>query len=79
MEKLQILFPELQLRRLRRVAAQRDRPVSELIRAAVDAWLERNPDPPSVAEAPPSYSTGGIIRSAEDLREAAYEDGELRP
>ncbi|MGA2546478.1 MAG: ribbon-helix-helix protein, CopG family [Rectinemataceae bacterium] len=79
MEKLQILFPEPQLRRLRRVAAERDSPVSELIRAAVDAWLERNSDAPAVAESPPAYSSGGILRTAGELREAAYEDGERLP
>jgi hypothetical protein len=73
MEKLQILFPEPQLRRLRRIAEERDRPVSELIRAAVDAWLDRNPGGPVVAESPPSYKGGGVLRPAEELREAAYE------
>jgi hypothetical protein len=73
MEKLQILFPEPQLKRLRRIAEERDRPVSELIRSAVDAWLERNPEGKVVAESPPSYKGGGIRRPAEELREAAYE------
>jgi hypothetical protein len=58
---------------LRRIAEERDRPVSELIRAAVDAWLERNPGGPVAAESPPSYKVGGILRPAEELREAAYE------
>jgi hypothetical protein len=44
MEKMQILFPEPQLRRLRQLSRTEDRPVSELIRSAEDFWLTRSTD-----------------------------------
>jgi hypothetical protein len=75
MEKLQILFPEPQLHSLRKIARSLDRPVSELVRAAVDAWLARHePWSDEVREDPPSYNCGKILVRAEDLREAANED-----
>lgn len=75
MEKMQILFPKPQLDRLRRIAGARDRPVSELVRAAVDAWLERQGHTgDQVREAPPVFHCGEINAPARDLREAAYHD-----
>lgn len=79
MEKVQILFPKPQLDRLRRIAGERDRPVSELVRAAVDSWLERQGDAPREArEAPPRYSCGEILVPSGDLRNVAYHD-RIRP
>lgn len=75
MEKMQILFPRPQLERLRRIAQERDRPVSELVRAAVDLWLERQGDPtPGLREAAPIYHCGEIRVAADELRDAAYGD-----
>ena len=76
MERMQVLFGEPQLRELRRIAREKDRPVSELIRNAVDFWLSRNNryTESEVAEAPPVYSCGKIKIEADRLREAAYED-----
>jgi hypothetical protein len=75
MEKLQILFPEPQLYSLRKIARSQDRPVSELVRAAVDAWLVRHePWVEEVREDPPSYHCGKTLVRAEDLREVANED-----
>ncbi len=75
MEKLQILFPEPQLARLRQAAKVLDRPVSELVRAAVDAWLAANaPAPRQVREAPPVYGLGDMQTSADSLRDLAWDD-----
>lgn len=75
MEKLQILFPAPQLARLRQVAKQSDRPVSELVRAAVDAWLATQPPGPAVVrEAPPVYGLGELRTEPSALRDAAWED-----
>lgn len=41
MQKLQILFPDQQMDALRRLARIEDRPVSELVRRAVDRDLEQ--------------------------------------
>ncbi len=76
MQKMQILFPEPQMARLRRIAATLDRPVSELVRSAVDFWLSRygETEAASVAEEPPMYGCGEILVKPQDLREQAYED-----
>ncbi len=80
MEKMQILFPEPQLSRLRQLARAEDRPVSELIRSAVDFWLARRGEIPveKAAEAPPVYGCGEILTGPSDLREAAYMDRQGR-
>jgi hypothetical protein len=79
MEKLQILFPEPQLHSLRKIARSQDRPVSELVRAAVDVWLARHePWAEEAREEPPTYNCGKIHVRAEELREAANED-RLKP
>ena len=75
MQKLQILFSEPQLRSLKRIAHSQDRSVSELVRAAVDAWLERHePWTDGVAEDPPSYRCGEMLVTVEELREVAHGD-----
>ncbi len=75
MERMQILFPEPQLERLRRMAKSQDRPVSELIRSAVDLWLSRyGAEDSTVNEAPPVYSCGHVTADASTLRDIAYTD-----
>jgi metal-responsive CopG/Arc/MetJ family transcriptional regulator len=44
MQKMQILFPDPLMGKLRTVAAEEDRPVSELIRRAVEKFLEMKPE-----------------------------------
>ena|SRR5947208_7881894 len=39
-ERMQILLPERERRLLRQVAKQSGRPVAELVREAIEAWLE---------------------------------------
>lgn len=75
MDKLQILFPEPQLRRLRILARRQDRPVSELVRSAVDLWLARHEsDVEAVQEEAPRYHCGKILADGSDLRELANQD-----
>ncbi|MBV9874495.1 MAG: ribbon-helix-helix protein, CopG family [Verrucomicrobia bacterium] len=72
MQKIQILFPDPVMARLRKLARVQDRPVSEIVRRAVDDALAKNPE---VAERPkriPSYRGGKILCSAADLRETLY-------
>jgi len=76
MQKLQILFPEPVLRRLRELARKEDRPVSEIVRRAVDAWIEKT-EP--LAERQPEKRVpifhGGRIRvRAGDMRDTAHQD-----
>jgi hypothetical protein len=44
MKKLQILFPDPLMRKMRRVARQADLLVNEVVRRATELWLERFPD-----------------------------------
>lgn len=75
MEKMQILFPKPQLDRLRRLVDARDRPVRKLVRAAVDAWLERQAEPADeVREPAPVFHCGEIRIPPDQLRDAACDD-----
>jgi len=75
MEKLQILFPEPQLRRLRLAAQRQDRPVSELVRNAVQQWLDRGDQRlDGIREDPPTFAMGSTSIPASEMREAAYRD-----
>ena len=76
MEKLQILFPEPQLRKLRGVAKQEDRPVSELVRSAVEFWLSRHGayTTGNVSEPAPIYQCGDILVNADNSRDIANDD-----
>jgi Arc/MetJ-type ribon-helix-helix transcriptional regulator len=75
MEKIQILFPEPQLRKLRVLAQKQDRPVSELVRSAVELWLSRTePDEKETTGGPPVFHGGEILIPASEMREAAYRD-----
>ena len=44
MQKIQILFPNPLMGRVRAVATEEDRPVSEVIRRAVERFLEMRPE-----------------------------------
>jgi hypothetical protein len=76
MQKIQILFPEPVLRRLRELAKKEDRPVSEIVRKAVDAWIDKT-EPHSqrhMAKRIPTFHGGRITVGVEDLREIANRD-----
>jgi len=76
MQKLQILFPEPLLRRLRELAEKEDRPVSEIVRRAVDAWIEKT-EPLAERQQKkriPTFHGGRITIRGEDMREIAYQD-----
>lgn len=76
MQKLQILFPEPQLNKLRGIAKQEDRPVSELVRSAVDFWLSRHGEDAAdnVSEAAPIYHCGDILVESDKFRDLANDD-----
>ncbi len=76
MQKLQILFPEPQLNKLRTIAKMEDRPVSELVRNAVSFWLSRNgsDSPEIVSETAPVYQCGKILVGSSQLRDIANSD-----
>lgn len=76
MQKMQVLFPDPLMRRLRELSAREDRPVSEIIRRAVEHWLDRKtPEIESaVAEPIPTFHGGRILLAGSELRENAHED-----
>jgi phage gpG-like protein len=74
MQKIQILFPEPIMTRLRRLARLQDRPVSEIIRRAVEESLARTPEPGKTKRRIPSFRGGKILCSAEELRETLYQE-----
>lgn len=77
MQKMQILFPNPLIGKLRAVAAEEDRPVSELIRRAVEKFLEMKPEKPRQQRELPTFRGGKILVSAENLKDAIYDDESL--
>ena len=77
MQKMQVLFPNPMMARLREVAEREDRPVSELIRRAVERFLEMKPQNPHQAMDLPTFKGGEILVSAGDLKQVIYEDDAL--
>ena len=78
MEKLQLLFPSPVLSRLRALAKKEDRPVSEVVRRAVDRYLAQVPIQPTNNKKKefPTFDGGKMIAKAKNLRELAYQDDE---
>ncbi len=73
MQKLQILFPDPLMERMRRVAKRVDLPVSEIVRRATESWLERIPEVPRTNPEVPTVDAGRCLIGAEDMRDAFYE------
>ena len=75
---MQILFPDPVMASLRSVAVAEDRPVSEIVRRAVDRHLAQLPASAVLARTtPPAFPTfnGGRVRvAAKDLKAVLYED-----
>jgi hypothetical protein len=81
MQKIQILFPDPVMERLRAVARQQDRPVSELVRRAVDRLLEQLPAvPPKQPARFPTFHGGGVLVDAGRLKDELHgQDQKVRP
>ena len=79
MEKIQILFPEPALRRLRGIAKREDRPVSEIVRMAVDRFLLQIPEPSGTAPKPklPTFAGGRVKVGPQEMKALIYEDDAL--
>lgn len=76
MQKIQILFPEPQMKRLRDAAAVEDRPISEVVRRATESWLDRRAmaHEARVPAAVPTFNGGRIKTPAAALRNLAWDD-----
>lgn len=74
MQKIQILFPDPIMARLRRLARIQDRPVSEIVRRAVEETLAKSPEPAGTERKIPSFRGGKVLCSAAELRDALYRE-----
>ena len=63
--------------RVRAVAEEEDRPVSEIIRRAVETFLEMRPQKPIRRLPLPTFRGGKILVSSDILKEAIYDDESL--
>lgn len=76
MQKIQILFPDPMMRRLREVAAAEDRPVSEVVRRAVEQALRQKTTQPRRSARFPTFHGGRTLVSAGDLKGEIYREDE---
>jgi ribbon-helix-helix CopG family protein len=80
MQKMQILFPDPLMKALRKLAQIEDRPVSELVRRAVDRDLEQRAGMlgrKEVRAAPPAFPTfngGRVLAKASEMKGLLYDD-----
>jgi len=77
MQKIQILFPNPLMGRVRAIASEEDRPVSEVIRRAVERFLDMKSEKPIRHRELPTFRGGKILVSSEHLKEAIYDDESL--
>jgi predicted transcriptional regulator len=75
MQKIQILFPDPLMRRVRELAEQEDRPLSEVIRRAVERFAEQSPvvdRPKSSLPKLPTFKGGRVLTDAEEMKQVLY-------
>jgi hypothetical protein len=76
MQKLQVLFPEPLIARMRALAEAEDRPVSELVRRAVERLLEQSPSEGRRgrdSDRLPTFHGGRVQVSAAEMKALLYE------
>lgn len=73
MQKMQVLFPEPLMNRMRRVAKRLDIPVSEVVRRAAENWLDHFPEKEPARTSVPTVNAGRCLASAEEMRDLIYE------
>ena len=76
MQKIQILFPDPMMRKLKEFAAAEDRPISEIVRRAVERVLQQSPLPSAPGKKFPTFHGGGVRVSAADMKKEIYGDDE---
>ncbi|MCX6978726.1 MAG: hypothetical protein NTX04_12520 [Verrucomicrobia bacterium] len=73
MQKMQILFPDPLMERMRKLAERIDLPVSEIVRRATERWLDQMPEAPRRHLTVPTVDAGRCLVAAEDMRDALYD------
>ncbi|MFZ4388396.1 MAG: ribbon-helix-helix protein, CopG family [Chthoniobacterales bacterium] len=76
---MQLLFPDEMIARLKEVASQEERPVSEVIRRSIEEFFTRYPKgkKKQITVAQLAGHLGEIKVSASELREVLYEEDRL--
>jgi hypothetical protein len=75
MQKIQILFPEPVMVRLRKLSQIQDRPISELVRRAVEESLARTPElKTTTSRFIPVFKGGKILCSKTEMRDFMYQE-----
>lgn len=73
MQKIQILFPDPMMERMREVAKREDVPVSEIVRKAMAMWLDRFPSQEAKVKRVPVIDAGRCLLDSEAMKEALHE------
>ena len=79
MQRMQLLFPDAMMARLKEVSREQERPVSEVIRRSVEEFFMRYPagKQRKIMVDHLAGHLGEIKVTAADLREALYEEDRL--
>jgi len=79
MQRMQLLFPDEMIARLKEVSREEERTVSEVIRRSIEEFFMRYPKGKKrkISVAQLAGHLGEIKVSAADIREALYEDERL--
>ncbi len=79
MQRMQLLFPDEMIARLKEVSREEERPVSEVIRRSIEEFFMRYPKGKKrkINVAQLAGHLGEIKVSAANLREVIYEDDRL--
>lgn len=64
------------MRRLKEFAAMEDRPISEIVRRAVERVLQQSPLPSAPAKKFPTFHGGGVQVPASKMKQLIYADDE---
>jgi len=73
MQKIQVLFPDPMMQRVREAARREDVPVSEIIRKALTLWLDRQPNQETPTKHVPVINAGRCLLNADAMKEALHE------
>lgn len=76
MQKIQILFPDPIMRKLKELAIAEDRPISEIVRRAVERLLQQSPAPASSSRKFPTFHGGGVQVTSAAMKQVIYQDDE---
>ena len=78
MQKIQILFPDPLMESLRKLARIEDKPVSEIVRRAVDREIEQRSGlllrESRIIPVFPTFNGGKVLTTAADLKSVIYGD-----